>query len=219
MGAGILNRVYYSQPNRCCSPNRFHLPPNVGIFFPQGRPPLYPQGRHATEGGQVFHAANNPEAIGKVAGFQHLTDYTLLKGLSEIEANRYHYNLAFSFIKAHPFIYLSRVADRFLRFWRLYPHLGFRTGADVYGLRHLIISILSFGSVLLFALGGIFYSFKKWKIPLLFYLLILYYSGIYILIIASIRYRAPIMPYMIIFASYGFYLLTKKGDNAAENTK
>jgi 4-amino-4-deoxy-L-arabinose transferase-like glycosyltransferase len=169
--------------------------------------------------GEVLYIANNPGAVremDKPAGFFHSEDASLFKGMSEVDINNWYRGEAKKFIFSHPKDYARLVVDRFFRFWRFYPHLGLGVEGNLYGTVHFWVSVLTSGmAILLFAVGGII-SWKNWRQSLLLLVLIGSFSTLTILGRATIRYRLPIMPYLILFAAYAVCNITsrkKRTDN------
>ncbi|PIP16336.1 MAG: hypothetical protein COX46_02840 [bacterium (Candidatus Ratteibacteria) CG23_combo_of_CG06-09_8_20_14_all_48_7] len=161
-----------------------------------------------TVAGEVFYIANNPgtlKMINDPAGTFHGEDPALFQNMSEVEITRWYRKEALRFIFSQPKDYVRLVANRFVRFWRLYPHLGVGVADHIYGRSHLWVSLLTSGITILFFWMGAFISLKKWREGLLLLVLILSFSSLTILGRVAIRYRLPIMPYVIIFATYGFY--------------
>ena len=160
----------------------------------------------STEGGIVAYIANNHLSISQPTGYWNppVGYFQKLKGYSEIKIDRYLYFKTLSFIKKHPKIYLSLVGERIIRFWRFYPHTFSGPGKSNYYKKYVLASLFTIGLLLLVSFWGIILSFIKnrWKDFLLLYLLIFAWSAPLILFFkVVIRYREPIMPYMIIFAS------------------
>ena len=112
---------------------------------------------------------------------------------------------AYNFIKENPKEFVNLTMIKFLRFWRIYPY------TDEYkGTIYKLISTLSYGIILILSILFIFNSKKFLRIisPLL--TIIFFTTAIHCITIASIRYRHPIEPILIIFASYTIYKYLKK---------
>ncbi|HOL22335.1 MAG TPA: glycosyltransferase family 39 protein [bacterium] len=160
----------------------------------------------STEGGIVCYIANNPKSIYQLSGYWDPTgkyDEPVIKdikGLSEVETDRYFYRAAFKFIKENPDIYWKLVKDRFLRFWRLTPHT-FSGPGESYKTHHTVISLITNLPIFILAGFGFLLSLKRWKDFILFYLIIICWSLPIILFFKTIiRYREPIMPLIIILS-------------------
>ncbi len=112
---------------------------------------------------------------------------------------------AYNFIKENPKEFVNLTMIKFLRFWQIYPY------TDEYkGTIYKLISTLSYGIILILSILFIFNSKKFLRIisPLL--TIIFFTTAIHCITIASIRYRYPIEPILIIFASYTIYKYLKK---------
>ncbi|MCM8809983.1 MAG: glycosyltransferase family 39 protein [Candidatus Omnitrophica bacterium] len=163
----------------------------------------------SSEGGIVFFIANNEKSLSSPTGFYHSEDVEEFKGLSEIEIDKLLYKKTFKFIKNNPMLYFKLVINRFIKFWRLYPHTISGPG-ESYKRFHQIISFISETPIIILGTIGILFSFKEFYKWILLYLTIFLYSGLSILIRTTIRYRFPIMCFLIIFAIY-FLKMTKYG--------
>ncbi len=170
---------------------------NYAIFH---RPVVIP-----TVTGEVFYIANNPGAlkeINKPAAFFHSEDVSLFKNMSELGICSWYRKEAFKFIFSHPRDYLKLVGNRFVRFWRFYPHLGAGIKGSLYNVYHFWLSILTSGVMITLFVIGVAFSLKDWRRTLILVTLIVSFSTLTILGRATIRYRLPIMPYVILFAAY-----------------
>ena len=174
-----------------------------------------------TTAGQALYVANNSgvvEKIGEQAGVFHKQDFSFFKGMSEIDIYNWYRREVFQFIFSHPKDYIKLVVDRFFRFWRFYPHIGLGIEGSLYSMAHFWVSILTSGVAIgLFVVGGAL-SLKNWRRSFLLLALIISFSILTILGRVAIRYRLPIMPYVVLFASYAFYRIFPqlgKGSNNA----
>jgi len=165
----------------------------------------------STEGGVTFYVSNNPEVLTKgnrdlyyprSAYQKDLSDQ--VRGLSEVESDRYFYKKGMDFIKSHTKEYLSLIPERFVRLWRFYPHIT--GGDDSYSFFHVIVMFLTDTPIILIGFWGLFLLFRRSrKNASLLLFIFLNFTIISMLIRANIRYRAPLMPYLIILASYVVY--------------
>ncbi len=159
----------------------------------------------STEGGVVCFIANNERSLDEPSGYWNppLEYFSYLRGRSEVEIDKHLYQRAFAFIRSNPQQFLVRVGDRFLRYWRLAPHTFSGPGGP-YKQYYVWLSLIFL--VPLFALStyGLFLSFRKWREFLLIYLIIIAWSLPVILFFkVVIRYREPIMPFVLMFCSLG----------------
>ena len=164
--------------------------------------------------GEVLYIANNPGALREInepTAFFHGEDLSLFKDKSELEICRWYRKEALKFILTRPGDYLKLVGNRFVRFWRLYPHLGTGITGSLYNIFHFWLSLLTSGVIIILSFFGVIFSLKEWRRTLILITLILSFSTLTILGRAAIRYRLPIMPYMILFAVYAVYHVISRG--------
>ncbi len=166
-----------------------------------------------TEGGYSFWIGSNPLATG--GGHCYSSDSTAFDKLSEVDRDKLYYKMGFDFIKKNPSRFIQLSFNKFLRFWRIYPHQRdeIKKGVIVdlgIDLKYVIIGGISFGLILPFFIFGLIVSRFMWRKLLLFHLLIVYYTLIHMIIVGITRYRVPIMPFVIIIASYGVLVLINK---------
>ena len=152
--------------------------------------------------GIVWYSGNNPMNMsgGGVTGstkgddmdmsiFSHIQD--------PIEKNNAMKQAAFEFIKENPNRFIELAGIKFIRFWRLWPY-----APEYEKPLYIVISILSYGMVLLFSIVFLVQYLKQYFrtiSPIL--LLILYLTAVHMILIGSIRYRLPLEPFLIMFAS------------------
>lgn len=158
--------------------------------------------------GEVLYIANNPgtlETISEPGGIHHGEDPSWFEGLTEIQIHNWYRGRAFDFIINRPRDYITLVADRFGRFWRFFPHMGAGFHGHTYGIAHLLVGLLTSGTAILLFLAGSFFALKdgKWRAAVIPLTLVACFSLLTILGRAAVRYRLPIMPFVLIFAVYG----------------
>jgi hypothetical protein len=123
----------------------------------------------------------------------------------ELARSRTFRDLAIQYIVADPAGFVKRAALKFARFWSLTP----RAEAFQNPL-YLIIGAASFSPVLLLALVCGISQRHRFVELLPIYLTIAYFTAIYTVTVASIRYRLPIEPLLIVLAARpGFTLLSR----------
>ena len=90
-----------------------------------------------------------------------------------------------------------RVAiKKFIRLWSPMSHATeFRTGI------YAIVSVASFTSVLALALVCVVRLWRQWRLLAPLYLIIVYFTFVHVVTIASLRYRFPIEPLLILLAA------------------
>jgi hypothetical protein len=123
-----------------------------------------------------------------VAAFKALPD--------ELARQRAYNKAALDYIKANPGTFVQAAAKKFLRFWNIVPN-----ASEYRGRAYAIISIASFGSVLVLALLCALRQWRQWRALLPLYLIIGYFTFVHVVTIASLRYRFPIEPLLIVMAA------------------
>jgi hypothetical protein len=152
--------------------------------------------------GYAFYIGNNH--MNKTGGGNgwdaNLSKYRIMK--DQKEANKLAYQESINWIKNNPSDWILLEGKKFIRFFN--PIFN----TDYYNkYSYNIISLSTYGIVLLFFILGLLRSRKYLLLlsPMLFFTLNL--IGIHMVLFASIRYRLPIEPMMIIIAS--FYIKRK----------
>jgi hypothetical protein len=103
--------------------------------------------------------------------------------------------LALTYIIENPRHFFELAGLKFMRMWRPWPaNEGYKN------LPTILISVLSIAPVLLLALGGVFLTRKivRRTVPIL--LFSIGYSAVHMILPATIRYRLPLEPFLLIFA-------------------
>lgn len=176
----------------------------------------------ASQGGLNFYLGNNPSADGyssKLPGDPGLSweekdlAYAELQGIGHVakpsEASHYWYMQALNFITSQPYTFISLVGKKFALFWNAFeiPNNGnFYSSLN----KSTILYYLPTGFWLVgpFALYGIWISRKERKLWI-FHLTVIGYTGITILFFVCDRFRAPILPFLCIFAALAILELLK----------
>lgn len=156
--------------------------------------------------GITLYEGNNPMADGG-PGYDRMPD--LDTSLSPLERDNSYKAMAIRFINENPGKFIRLAEVKFKRLWNIIPnHEEYRSG------KYIIISLLSYVPILVFGIIGIILSLTKDKKVLFLLLPVIYYTGIHMIFLGSVRYRVPIMPFFIIISAYGFlravYLLPFK---------
>lgn len=176
-----------------------------------------------------LYSGNNPKnkTGGGIGGID--VDHTIItnnKNDDFLEIDNKYKVEAFKFIKENPYEVTTLYLKKFVRFWRLYPYempdeyipkdidyLDAFNVREYNKIEYKVVSFLSFGSILLLSLIFIIFFSKKYLRKIFpFLIMISLYTIIHVITIASIRYRYPIEPILIIFAAYAInkILIDKK---------
>ncbi len=153
--------------------------------------------------GIVLYSGNNPlnktgGGVGRENGDNDmdLSQFNNIK--NPIHRNESMKKEALSYIVSNPGRFIELAGLKFVRFWRLWPHTKYYQQWYV-----IAASILSYGLVLFLAIGFLLRNSKKYfkkTMPIL--ALFGYLTLVHMVTIGSIRYRFPLEPFLIIFASY-----------------
>lgn len=156
--------------------------------------------------GVVLYAGNNSmnRSGGGITGIDYSTK--IVEGVNDpLLRNKIYFDAGLNYIKENPKIFIFNSWVKFQRFWRLWPY-----AQDWGSPKIIIISILSYGAVLFFSIVSFFYLTRaqlRMVTPIL--ILICYLSSVHMITIGSIRYRLPIEPFLIIFASFGVFMVVR----------
>ena len=156
----------------------------------------------ATMGGWTFWEGNNPQNLtGGPCGY-----FPDTSGMDEVQRDKYLKIETIKVIKENPERFIRLCWSKFKRFW----NIKLNTDDPRYAsFRNNLVSIFSFGPILLLFIPGLIISFWNRKNLIFLYFLILYDMLINLAFVSSLRYRLPIEPYLIIFASYSLSILFK----------
>jgi 4-amino-4-deoxy-L-arabinose transferase-like glycosyltransferase len=147
-----------------------------------------------------LYLGNNPRNLTGGISWATDVDYAeaqrLLAIPDEIERQRTFSRIALDYIKAEPLTFVRNAAKKFVRFWNVVPN-----AAEYQTPLYAVIAALSFGPVLLLALGCAAWRWRQWRDLAPIYLMIGYFTFVHVITIASLRYRLPIEPLLIILAA------------------
>jgi 4-amino-4-deoxy-L-arabinose transferase-like glycosyltransferase len=157
--------------------------------------------------GRVTYVGNNDlnKSGGGIAGIDVDLSYA---DKIENDYERYEFFLKETkdFIFKNPSRFLKLSAKRFIRFWRPYPYTS-HYNSFIYN----AVSIISFLPILIFSIMSLFIiKFEKFKKLVPIFIIIMSLTIVHTLTISSIRYRLPLEPFLIIFASYFISNIPKK---------
>lgn len=114
----------------------------------------------------------------------------------ELARQRAYKEAALRYIKSDPTAFVRAAIKKFVRFWNVVPN-----AAEFHGGLYAVISAASFGPVLLFALIAALRRRRQWRQLAPLYLFIGYFTFVHVVTIASLRYRLPIEPLLIVLAA------------------
>lgn len=156
--------------------------------------------------GHVFYAGNNPlnKSGGGIGGAD--VDYSQFEHIKDLEErDKTMWQAGIEWIKNNPKDWLILEFRKFQRFFSLTFY------APAYDKWYYnLVSILSYGVILVIFLYSLFFIKPHFKELSLMFLVSMLTVGIYMVFIASIRYRLPIEPFMIVVASFGIDRLIRK---------
>ena len=152
-----------------------------------------------TSSAQNLYLGNNPANTDAGIDWAHDVEPDVASRLlaipNEVERQRAFSDRATSYIKAHPDLFVEAAVMKLVRLWNIVPNTAEFRGV------YALISALSFGPVLLLALIGAVWQWRQWRrfAPLL--ILIGYFTFVHVVTIASLRYRLPLEPLLIVLAA------------------
>ena len=116
--------------------------------------------------------------------------------LPELERDRRFKERAMIYIRSEPGQFVLNALRKFVRFWNIVPnHDNYKDGAY----RWIVAS--SYGPVLGLTLLAVVFYRSRWHYFLPIYALVLYLTLVHTVTIASLRYRLPLEPFLVIFAA------------------
>jgi hypothetical protein len=161
----------------------------------------------STEGGMSVLECNNPVAFARggewIQGYaESLPEVTALApSLSEVELNQLLYKKTADFILAEPGEYAHAMLLRVIHFWSPSPMYGYST-------RYTVVMLLTCAPAFALALAGAIFSSRRCRTThLLIISLIAWVTLASALTNAQIRYRAPIEPFVLLYAGAGLAML------------
>ncbi|MEW6095337.1 MAG: glycosyltransferase family 39 protein [bacterium] len=167
----------------------------------------------STSGSFNFWLGNHEHSLGYFSSYEDLI--SLEKKIKE-EGEKFYFKDVLRFIKEKPIDYLWFVGKKIYLFWGKWdvPHQVWYFQGRLFSplLKHPFI--FNFDIIAILGLGGILFSVKRFsRKTLLLYLFILGYSFSVITMLIHGRYRAPIVPFLII---YGGFLCVNWWENLKE---
>jgi 4-amino-4-deoxy-L-arabinose transferase-like glycosyltransferase len=154
----------------------------------------------ATGSGVNLYVGNNPGNPNGDIDWETLVEPEVFKRIGAIaderERDRAFIAAAVSFIKQDPTGFVVRAGKKFVRFWNVVPNAqAFNRGF------YRIVSAASYGPVLFLAILSVLRWRRDWVLLAPMALLIAYLTLIHMITIASLRYRLPLEPLLIVLAA------------------
>lgn len=147
--------------------------------------------------GESFYEANSSYATGGPGW--HLVDWEKESGgrlMDEYENDRFWHRKGVEWIKENPDDFIRLAFVKFGRTWNVIPNYE-----GVQSPFYIAVSLLSYLPVMLLGLGGLWLSRKKLRRLLVIIAPVLYYTLMHMVFVGSIRYRAPVIPFVIMFTA------------------
>jgi tetratricopeptide (TPR) repeat protein len=192
----------------------------------------------SSQGGMNFFIGNNPISDGKTAkagyvslpleGYKdnvwitsiRLAEESLGKKLKPSEISNFWYKQGFYFIRTYPLKFFQLLGKKLYYFWNSYE---IQSNQDLYFfsrwsslLRFLLwdwVLRFPFGIICPLSILGMILNAKLWEKYFLLHAFIFSYMFSVILFFVTSRFRLPVIPFLIIFASYSIYWLGEKIKN------
>ncbi|HUI96063.1 MAG TPA: hypothetical protein VLX44_09945 [Xanthobacteraceae bacterium] len=157
-------------------------------------------------GGIVFYSGNN--AHNETGGSLDTdSDRKQFAGIADpVARDRAMWDAGLAYIKSNPGRFIELAGLKFVRFWRPWPY------APAYsGRAYVVMSVLTFVPVLVLAI--IYLGIWGWREialtgPVL--ALIGYFTLVHVVLAASLRYRLPLEPFLIVLASVAVARLARR---------
>ncbi|HAH33120.1 MAG TPA: hypothetical protein DCL44_12480 [Elusimicrobia bacterium] len=121
-------------------------------------------------------------------------DWEYVSGLPLPERDKFCKEKALGWIKNNPGKFAWLIYKRFVHFWRLYPVIAYKW--------EKMAAIATSGLYIPLALLGFFMSLPLFKKTSLLLALFVTYTAVHLLFAVTLRYRVPMDPYVLMFASY-----------------
>lgn len=149
-----------------------------------------------TQGGESLWEANNPVADGGP-----MMDKPIWpegsETLPEVERDRFLRKATLQFIAENPGRFVELCGRKFVRFWNIVPNYS-----EYRSPFYIAVSALSTLPAFLLFLLGISWSWKEsWREALVCLAPIVYTCGVHLVFVGSVRYRVPVLPYILSFAA------------------
>ena len=160
----------------------------------------------STRSGFVLYQGHNPMATGENGGWWPMgKEYIVPEEtfqMSELEKNAYFGEKAKNFIINNPKASFYLFFRKVLNMWRPYY-----SGTSLIS---KLVMLFSYLPVMILGTIGIFFSYKSWRKTTLLVAFIIYYVVVHAILVGTIRYRWPAMPFFFIFTAFTLDNLLEK---------
>jgi 4-amino-4-deoxy-L-arabinose transferase-like glycosyltransferase len=159
-----------------------------------------------TDAGHGCYVANNARSLDDPRGFYKPDDWSFMlkpgeSSIGEVEASRRLMRITWDYLLSHPRVALRLMARRFATLWKFYPNPDFVRRAEVLVYAAAYIPLFP---LMLFGLWRAHRRREAQRMDLLLVDgLILYTTAIHTVFLAMLRYREPLMPFLLVFAAMG----------------
>jgi len=156
-----------------------------------------------TDAGHGSYVANNARALDDPRGFWIPEDWSsvIAPGTGEVEASRRLMRATWRYLLGHPGDAAKLMARRFVTLWRFFPKPEF------VGPAKSVVYALAYIPVFPFILLGLWRAHRdaggRLANVALVDLLTAYTTAMSVVFLAMLRYRAPLMPFLLMFAAGG----------------
>jgi len=128
-----------------------------------------------------------------------------INALSEVERNQFFREEALRWMRQNPGEVARLSLLKLGRFWNLAPN------ASEYRSRWVVAASMAWSlAIYAAALVGAAMAWRKWRWLALLLAPVLYYSGLHMIFVGSVRYRAPVMPFVMVLAAWGAALACRR---------
>jgi 4-amino-4-deoxy-L-arabinose transferase-like glycosyltransferase len=159
-----------------------------------------------TDAGHGFYVANNEHSLDDSRGFYKPEDWSFMlkpgeTSIGEVEASRRLMRIAGEYLLSHPRVALRLMARRFATLWKFYPNPSYVRRAQV------LVYAVAYIPLFPLMLFGLWRAHRRREAERMDLLLvdglILYTTAIHTVFLAMLRYREPLMPFLLLFAAMG----------------
>lgn len=156
--------------------------------------------------GRSLYEAMGPEADGGPA-MDKIQVRAELGNLTEYEVDQWYADQAWKAMKADPWRVVRLAGVKFLRTWSVVPNFS-----EYRRPFYMVVSMVSVIPVLVFAGIGLWLVRRQWRDWLLVILPVVYFTLLRMISVGSVRYRLPMMGFVIMLAGVGLSAVFSRFD-------